>query len=166
VPPLGETASLWLGDLLRSAPPADWDTVTSEWDPPALGRPPGPLPPRIGGLLGDSWAAGDPIPDQSRGFWWVYNQHRPHRYPGQTTPTVAYTRLPKAIPAGQPASHYRIRQDIIGDNGVITLRHAGKLHHIRCLATSQGALGRIRTCDTRFRKPVLYPLSYEGRCEV
>jgi hypothetical protein len=25
------------------------------------------------------------------------------------------------------------------------------------------ALGRIRTCDTRFRKPVLYPLSYEGR---
>jgi hypothetical protein len=25
-----------------------------------------------------------------------------------------------------------------------------------------GALGRNRTCDTRFRKPVLYPLSYEG----
>ncbi len=25
-----------------------------------------------------------------------------------------------------------------------------------------GAPGRIRTCDTRFRKPVLYPLSYEG----
>jgi hypothetical protein len=24
------------------------------------------------------------------------------------------------------------------------------------------APGRIRTCDTRFRKPVLYPLSYEG----
>jgi hypothetical protein len=23
-------------------------------------------------------------------------------------------------------------------------------------------LGRIRTCDTRFRKPVLYPLSYEA----
>ncbi len=22
--------------------------------------------------------------------------------------------------------------------------------------------GRIRTCDTRFRKAVLYPLSYEG----
>ena len=27
---------------------------------------------------------------------------------------------------------------------------------------SCGALGRIRTSDTRFRKPVLYPLSYEG----
>ena len=25
------------------------------------------------------------------------------------------------------------------------------------------APGRIRTCDTRFRKPVLYPLSYGGR---
>src|SRR3954447_59578 len=25
-----------------------------------------------------------------------------------------------------------------------------------------GALGMIRTCDTRFRKPMLYPLSYEG----
>src|SRR5262245_48000560 len=25
-----------------------------------------------------------------------------------------------------------------------------------------GAPGRIRTCDTRFRKPLLYPLSYEG----
>jgi hypothetical protein len=32
----------------------------------------------------------------------------------------------------------------------------------RCRETSQRALGRNRTCDTRFRKPVLYPLSYEG----
>ncbi len=24
------------------------------------------------------------------------------------------------------------------------------------------APGRIRTCDTRFRRAVLYPLSYEG----
>jgi hypothetical protein len=29
--------------------------------------------------------------------------------------------------------------------------------------TRFGALGRIRTCDTRFRRAVLYPLSYEGR---
>jgi hypothetical protein len=27
---------------------------------------------------------------------------------------------------------------------------------------NSGAPGRIRTCDTRFRKPMLYPLSYEG----
>ena len=25
------------------------------------------------------------------------------------------------------------------------------------------APGRIRTCDTRFRRAVLYPLSYEGK---
>jgi hypothetical protein len=30
------------------------------------------------------------------------------------------------------------------------------------LRASGGAPGRIRTCDTRFRKPMLYPLSYEG----
>ena len=27
---------------------------------------------------------------------------------------------------------------------------------------SASTLGRIRTCDLRFRKPLLYPLSYEG----
>jgi hypothetical protein len=27
---------------------------------------------------------------------------------------------------------------------------------------SRGAPGRIRTCDARFRKPTLYPLSYGG----
>ncbi len=30
------------------------------------------------------------------------------------------------------------------------------------LLWAECALGRIRTCDTRFRKPMLYPLSYEG----
>ena len=30
------------------------------------------------------------------------------------------------------------------------------------VASSTGALGRNRTCDLRFRKPLLYPLSYEG----
>ena len=27
---------------------------------------------------------------------------------------------------------------------------------------SEGAPGRIRTCDARLRSPALYPLSYEG----
>ena len=30
------------------------------------------------------------------------------------------------------------------------------------LYCSDGAPGRIRTCDTGFRRAVLYPLSYEG----
>jgi hypothetical protein len=29
-----------------------------------------------------------------------------------------------------------------------------------------GALGVTRTPDTRFRKPLLYPLSYEGFCHI
>jgi transposase InsO family protein len=68
----------------------------------------------------------------------IYNNHRPHRSLGRTTPTVAYTRLPKATPTGQPNSHYRVRQDIIGANGVITLRHAGRLHHIGVGRTHAG----------------------------
>ena len=32
----------------------------------------------------------------------------------------------------------------------------------RLPANAGGAPGRIRTCDTRFRRAVLYPLSYEG----
>jgi hypothetical protein len=30
------------------------------------------------------------------------------------------------------------------------------------LQAGEGASGRIRTCDTWYRKPVLYPLSYGG----
>ncbi len=37
-----------------------------------------------------------------------------------------------------------------------TYRTSTETRHVVC------APGRIRTCDTRFRKPVLYPLSYEG----
>lgn len=68
----------------------------------------------------------------------IYNNHRPHRSLARTTPTVAYTRLPKTTPTSQPTSHYRIRQDIIGANGVITLRHAGRLHHIGIGRTHAG----------------------------
>ena len=40
----------------------------------------------------------------------------------------------------------------------------GRTHHGlgRLWLVGASALGRIRTCDTRFRKPMLYPLSYEG----
>ena len=36
----------------------------------------------------------------------------------------------------------------------------GMIHLVR--AKERGAPGRIRTSDTWFRKPLLYPLSYEG----
>jgi len=38
--------------------------------------------------------------------------------------------------------------------------HGHNLGHLTC--GNVGAPGRIRTCGTRFRKPLLYPLSYEG----
>jgi hypothetical protein len=43
-----------------------------------------------------------------------------------------------------------------------TLGDAGMSRITRNM-TSHSAPGRNRTSDTRFRKPLLYPLSYEGR---
>jgi hypothetical protein len=34
------------------------------------------------------------------------------------------------------------------------------------LDSRMGAPGTIRTCDTRFRKPMLYPLSYGGTLPI
>jgi transposase InsO family protein len=60
-----------------------------------------------------------------------YNKRRPHRSLGRATPAAAYQRLPKATPAGTTTgAHHRIRHDTIDKAGVITLRHAGRLHHI------------------------------------
>ena len=65
-------------------------------------------------------------------FTSIYNHHRPHRsLPHQATPATAYTARPKAAPGDRGAdAHNRVRHDIIGANGVITLRHSGKLYHI------------------------------------
>jgi hypothetical protein len=63
----------------------------------------------------------------------LYNQHRPYRsLPHRATPAAVYTALPKALPAGSrdPDTHDRIRHDRIDDSGVVTLRVAGRLHHI------------------------------------
>jgi transposase InsO family protein len=63
----------------------------------------------------------------------LYNQHRPHRsLPHRATPAAIYTSLPKALPAGSRDhdTHDRVRHDRIDDSGVVTLRVAGRLHHI------------------------------------
>lgn len=61
-----------------------------------------------------------------------YNQVRPHRALGRTTPAQAYAARPKAVPTGPPlhAGHWRIRHDRIDPSGVFTLRHNSRLHHI------------------------------------
>jgi transposase InsO family protein len=67
--------------------------------------------------------------DAFRGY---YNQHRPHRALAGQTPLTAFNARLKARP--QPAAaqtYYRIRQDQIDSHGSVTLRHLGKLRHIR-----------------------------------
>lgn len=60
-----------------------------------------------------------------------YNTLRPHRALGQTTPAQAYQATPKALPApGQFPGHYRIRYDHVDPNGKISLRRAGRMHHL------------------------------------
>jgi hypothetical protein len=63
----------------------------------------------------------------------AYNARGPHRsLPRQATPAAIYTTLPKALPgpSRDPDTHDRVRHDIVDQSGVVTLRHAGKLHHI------------------------------------
>jgi transposase InsO family protein len=63
-----------------------------------------------------------------------YNHHRPHRSLRQhATPATRYTTLPKATPTPQDRaddSHTRVRHDRVDKTGCITLRVAGKMHHI------------------------------------
>jgi transposase InsO family protein len=60
-----------------------------------------------------------------------YNQRRPHRALDRQTPATVYHTRPKATPGHTGIeSHYRIRHDIIDTAGSVTLRHAGRLHHI------------------------------------
>jgi transposase InsO family protein len=65
-------------------------------------------------------------------FTSYYNQQRPHRsLPHRATPATAYAARPKATPGDRAAdTHDRVRTDIIGATGTVTLRHGGKLYHI------------------------------------
>jgi hypothetical protein len=57
---------------------------------------------------------------------------------------------PEPTDSATSALYQRLRQDPLDERG--------RPSDLRLC----GAPGRIRTCDTRFRKPLLYPLSYEG----
>jgi hypothetical protein len=62
-----------------------------------------------------------------------YNNRRPHRsLPHHANPAAIYHSLPKATPATSrdADSHHRVRRDRVDDAGSVTLRHAGRLHHI------------------------------------
>lgn len=59
-----------------------------------------------------------------------YNQHRPHREIGRRTPATAYAATPKASPPGRPASHFRLRYDRVSADGKVSIRRAGRMHHL------------------------------------
>ena len=60
-----------------------------------------------------------------------YNEHRPHRARHRSTPGEAYRASPKAVAAGsRPHNHYRLRYDRLDTRGKMTLRRAGRVHHL------------------------------------
>jgi transposase InsO family protein len=60
-----------------------------------------------------------------------YNEHRPHRALDRSTPGHAYRATPKASPAaGTAPNHYRLRYDRLDPAGKMTLRRAGRMHHL------------------------------------
>jgi transposase InsO family protein len=79
------------------------------------------------------------LQDQLDDFVELYHHHRPHRsLPQHTTPVVAYHARPKATPNGHdPDGEFRVRHDRI-NNGKITLRVGGQLHHIGLGRTLDG----------------------------
>ena len=75
----------------------------------------------------------DTLPDlqaQLDRFRHLYNDHRPHRALDGRTPAAAYQATPKALPAGNTSAHFRVRLDHVDTGGKISLRRAGRMHHL------------------------------------
>lgn len=81
-----------------------------------------------------------------------YNHRRPHRsLTHRATPATAYTARPKADPATRTDTHNRVRTDRIDQAGVITLRVAGRLHHIGVGRTYTGTRVLILVQDLNIK---------------
>ena len=60
-----------------------------------------------------------------------YNEQRPHRALERRTPGDTYRATPKALPASTRApGHYRLRYDRLDTKGRMSLRRAGRMHHL------------------------------------
>jgi transposase InsO family protein len=86
-------------------------------------------------------------------FTGIYNHQRPHRsLPHRATPATAYAARPKAAPGDRSAdSHDRVRTDIIGATGTVTLRHGGRLYHIGAGRAHAGTRVLLLVQDLRIR---------------
>ncbi|MGZ4121301.1 MAG: integrase core domain-containing protein, partial [Actinomycetota bacterium] len=92
-------------------------------------------------------------------FCTYYNDIRPHRSLGRTTPRAAYDARDKARPSAAKitvASDTHVRHDRIDKHGKLTLRYRSKLHHIgigrdhkgkRVLILREGLDVRVLTHD-------------------
>jgi transposase InsO family protein len=71
------------------------------------------------------------LQDRLDAFRLAYNEQRPHRATGRVTPGEAYRATPRALPTSSGArGHFRLRYDVTDRKGAITLRRAGRLHHL------------------------------------
>jgi transposase InsO family protein len=70
----------------------------------------------------------------------LYNHHRPHRALHGTTPAAAYAAGVKATPSRSPCDgHWRVRHDRVDKGGKISLRRAGRMHHLSAGAAHRGS---------------------------
>lgn len=61
----------------------------------------------------------------------VYNTQRPHRALEMKTPQQSYEATIKASPKqAKDKDHYRVRYDSVDQTGRLSLRRAGKMHHL------------------------------------
>ena len=64
-------------------------------------------------------------------FRTLYNTQRPHRALEMKTPQRAYETTVKATPkVAKEKEHYRVRHDNVDQFGKLSLRRAGKMHHL------------------------------------
>jgi transposase InsO family protein len=81
----------------------------------------------------------DELQDRLNTWTNIYNNHRPHSSLRRRVPAVVYRLLPKATPTGSTAGpHHRVRHDRIDKTGAISLRRAGRMHHISIGRTHAG----------------------------
>ncbi|WP_300266560.1 IS481 family transposase [Microbacterium sp.] len=60
-----------------------------------------------------------------------YNEHRPHRALDRATPSQTYHATPKTLPAkGRLPDRYRLRYDRVDTDGHVSIRRAGRMHHL------------------------------------
>jgi transposase InsO family protein len=81
------------------------------------------------------------LPDLQRqldAFREHYNERRPSRAVQRSTPGHAYRALPKAGPAAAPHGYYRLRYDHVDAGGKVSIRHAGRMHHLGIGITHRG----------------------------